>query len=210
LDFFTVETLMLRTLYVLFAIELPSRRVHRPRRHPESRLGVGRPAGSQLGGGGAASKRPLRDPGSGSKFSGPFDEVPRSESVWIIQTPVRDPRANAFAERWVAVFGPSAWTGCWCSAAPLERRPLQTGEYPRGLNLKTPDPRPDPALLSAEGARVRARNIRVDSSTSTTRCLKFGSEVCVLFRPTGGFGGAGPGPLRRDDRSHQSPAARTT
>jgi putative transposase len=28
LDFFTVETLMLRTLYVLFAIELGSRRAH--------------------------------------------------------------------------------------------------------------------------------------------------------------------------------------
>jgi hypothetical protein len=28
LDFFTVETLMLRTVYVLFAIELGSRRVH--------------------------------------------------------------------------------------------------------------------------------------------------------------------------------------
>jgi putative transposase len=36
-----------------------------------------------------------------SKFIGPFDEVFRSAGVKIICTPVRAPRANAYAERWV-------------------------------------------------------------------------------------------------------------
>ena len=36
-----------------------------------------------------------------AKFSGPFDEVPRSEGVRIIRTPIRSPKANAFAERFV-------------------------------------------------------------------------------------------------------------
>ncbi len=35
------------------------------------------------------------------KYSGPFDEVFRTEGVTMIRTPIRDPRANAFAERWV-------------------------------------------------------------------------------------------------------------
>lgn len=36
-----------------------------------------------------------------SKFSGPFDNVFRSDGVRIVKTPIRSPKANAFAERWV-------------------------------------------------------------------------------------------------------------
>src|SRR3954454_21232861 len=36
-----------------------------------------------------------------SKYTLGFDEVFRSEGVRIIPTPVRAPRANAYAERWV-------------------------------------------------------------------------------------------------------------
>jgi transposase InsO family protein len=36
-----------------------------------------------------------------AKFSSPVDEVFRTEGLTAVKTPVRSPRANAFAERWV-------------------------------------------------------------------------------------------------------------
>ena len=36
-----------------------------------------------------------------AKFCGPFDEVLRTEGIRVIRTPIRSPKANAFAERFV-------------------------------------------------------------------------------------------------------------
>ena len=36
-----------------------------------------------------------------SKFSGAFDEIFRSEGIEVIQTPIRAPQANAYAERFI-------------------------------------------------------------------------------------------------------------
>jgi putative transposase len=102
-DFFTVETLWLGRLYVLFFIELGSRRVHLAgcTANP-SGMWVAQQA-RQLAW--SFSERPIpirflihdRD----SKFLRAFDEVFRNEGVEIIRTPFRAPKANAIAERWV-------------------------------------------------------------------------------------------------------------
>lgn len=101
LDFFTVETLMLRTLYVLFAIEIGSRRVHvlgvTP--NPDSAWVTQQARNLAVGERLEGIRFVIRD--RDSKFSSPFDEVFRSEGVSILKTPIRAPRANAFAERWV-------------------------------------------------------------------------------------------------------------
>jgi putative transposase len=100
-DFFTVETISLRRYYVLFFIELQTRRVHL--------CGcTTNPTGAWV----TQQSRNLaftrlfdrirylvhdRD----SKFTAAFDEVFRSEGITVIHTPVRAPRANAHAERFV-------------------------------------------------------------------------------------------------------------
>jgi putative transposase len=100
-DFFSVDTVWLRALDVLLAIEHRSRRVHL--------LGVTRNPGSdwvnQQARNLAAADRLQqvrflirdRDP----KFSGPFDEVFGTEGVRVVETTVRAPKTNALAERWV-------------------------------------------------------------------------------------------------------------
>jgi transposase InsO family protein len=100
-DFFTVETAWLRTLYVLFFVELGSRRVHLAgvTANPD-RAWVSQQARNLAIEGRLENVRSLlhdRD----AKFSGPFDALIRSEGVRVIRTPIRAPRANAVAERWV-------------------------------------------------------------------------------------------------------------
>jgi putative transposase len=102
-DFFTVETLSLQRLYVLFFIELGSRRVHL--------------AGCTANPTGAwvaqqarqfawtVQEQPsrfrflIRD--RDSKFTRVFDAIFVSEGIQVVKTPVRAPKANAVAERFV-------------------------------------------------------------------------------------------------------------
>jgi putative transposase len=102
-DLFTVDTVFLRRVYVLFVIELGSRRVHLAgvTDHPTG-LWVAQQArnllaslSEQTG----AWKFLIRD--RDSKFTRVFDDVWRSTGAEVICTPVRAPNANAIAERWV-------------------------------------------------------------------------------------------------------------
>jgi putative transposase len=100
-DFFTVETAALRTLYVLFWIELGSRRVHLAgvTANPDSAWVTQQARNLAIDERLENVRYLLHD--RDAKFSGPFDEVMRSEGVRVVKTPVRAPKANAIAERWV-------------------------------------------------------------------------------------------------------------
>jgi putative transposase len=102
-DFFTVDTVFLRRVYVLFFIELTSRRVHLAgvTDHPTG-LWVAQQARNMVVGFGyqvAAWKFLIRD--RDAKFTRTFDDVWRSTGTGIILTPVQAPNANAVADRWV-------------------------------------------------------------------------------------------------------------
>ncbi len=105
-DFFTVETLWLRCLYVLFFLELSTRRVHLAgcSANPDGRWTTQK--ARQLAWSLPERPRPIRFliHDRDSKFSHAFDDVFKNEGVEIILTPFRAPNANAFAERWVGTL----------------------------------------------------------------------------------------------------------
>jgi transposase len=122
-DFFTVETLFLRRFYVLFFIELATRRVHIAgvTTNPGGRW-VTQQARNLLMRLDDEEARPLflvRD--RDSKFTGDFDEVFRTEGIRVIKAPVRAPKARAHAERWVG----SVRRECLDRLLILGRRHLQ-------------------------------------------------------------------------------------
>ena len=102
-DFFTVEMLSLQTLYVLFFIELGSRRVYLAgcTTNPDSAWVTqqARQLVWQLNDDGASMSFLIHD--RDSKFTPAFDHVFMAEGMAIVRTPFRAPKANAVAERWV-------------------------------------------------------------------------------------------------------------
>jgi putative transposase len=102
-DFFTVETMWLRTYYVLFFIEVHTRRVHLAGVTTSPNGAWVTQQARNLTCDLVEAKQPIRFliRDRDAEFTGNFDEVFRSDDVKVILTPVRAPRANAFAERFV-------------------------------------------------------------------------------------------------------------
>jgi len=102
-DFFTVETVWLQTIYVLFFIELGSRQVHIAgvTTNPNE-IWITQQA-RQLVWDLPERETPLRFliHDNDSTFSKAFDAVFESEGFHVIKTPFQAPNANAFAERWI-------------------------------------------------------------------------------------------------------------
>jgi putative transposase len=102
-DVFMVETVRLQTLYVLFFLEVRTRRVFVAgcTTHPTAAW-VTQQARDLTWAVDAAGVRPtllLRD--RDAKFPPAFDAVFTGQAIRVVRTPVRSPQANAFAERWV-------------------------------------------------------------------------------------------------------------
>jgi len=99
-EFFTIDTVLLRRYYVLFFIELESRRVHLGGITTNPTGAWTTQAARNLMMGYDRNIRFLIRDGAG-QFTWAFDEVFGSGGTTIIRTPPYTPVANTYAERWV-------------------------------------------------------------------------------------------------------------
>ena len=98
-DFFAVETAFLRTLYVLFFIEVGTRRIHitSATHNPDGAFCTQQARNLAMDGRLEHVGFLVRD--RDAKYTAAFDEVFASCGTRVIKTPARAPRANAIAER---------------------------------------------------------------------------------------------------------------
>jgi len=165
-DSFTIDTVFLRRIYVLFFIELSSRRVYV--------LAVtAHPTGSWVA---QQARNLLMDPGDRAErlrflirdrdtnFTAVFDGVFAAAGIEVIRTPGPAPRANAHAGRWVGTVRRE------CTDRMLifgERHVVAVlDEYTRHYNTHRPhrgrDQRPPQALperVALPDPRVRRRRV---------------------------------------------------
>jgi putative transposase len=167
-DFLTVETITLKTLYALVWIELGTRRVHLGGATPNPDSAWVTQQARNL-----AMALQQEEPSPrflihdrDSKFTGPFDEVFRSDGMRVVLAPIRAPNANAFCERWVGTVRAECLDWTLILGRRHLERVLRTyiahyneARPHRGLALQTPIGSPSPAVRDTRAADVRRRDV---------------------------------------------------
>jgi hypothetical protein len=165
-DFLSVDTVLLRRLYVLVFICIGSRRI-------EYVACTSNPDGAWMVQQARNLLMDLDDRGQrprflihdrDAKFSGAFDAIFHGEVIRVIRTPFQAPNANAHIERWVG----SARRECLDRLLIFSRRQLERvlhvyvrhyNEHRphRALELQAPDPRTKPSTRGQAAASTAVR-----------------------------------------------------
>jgi putative transposase len=199
-DFFTVETALLRRYYVLFLIELRTRRVYISGATPNPNGEWVTQQARNLSVGGAVEDVRFLIRDRDAKFTGGFDEVCRTDGVEVILTPFRSPQANAHAERLVRTVTCGV-LGLAPDSRPAPARP-RTTRLRRSLRHRatTQSAWPPPAgrypaadTATADRSGPAARPTRADSCTSTSSPQH---DETAFWHPSGLWSAARPGPWR--------------
>jgi transposase InsO family protein len=165
-DLFTVDTVLLKRIYVLLFIELATRQVHimGVTAHPTGTWVTQQPRNLLISLDQRAEKFRflLRD--RDAKFTAAFDTVFTAAGIDVLKTPPQAPRANAFAERWVGTVRRE----CTDRMLIVGERHLTSvlAEYTEHYNGHRPHrsldqrpPNPPPQVVDLTAVRVQRRPI---------------------------------------------------
>ncbi len=166
-DFFTVDTVWLRRLYVLFFIELDTRRVHLAgvTAHPDGAWVAQQARNLLLMLGDRRPRFLIRD--RDAKFTRAFDDVFSSEGTEALVTPAQAPNANAYAERWIRTVRAECLDWLLISGRGHLEQVLRayvehynTHRPHRALGLDPPDPPTDLSVVrDGQARRVHRRDL---------------------------------------------------